>query len=191
MITSVKSPDSFYLPEKILSLTRMYYFGRWGETVTTAAKLDELRERQFSTSADLQDVAHAAEDAVEKGRVGEALVHLKKAPDILLDSLQDKPLSFLTQLFQFISLLTRDGHEQRPETVQLSKLVQPLLRYAAGFTMEASLLSDRHPIRQLFYYLSRCTTLELRWVARQAMRVGCEAWEEIVQGGRANSHFIM
>lgn len=189
-VTVINAPDIFYKSEAVLKLVRTYLCGRWGDEVSTAEQLDTLLEKNRGSSQ-LQILGTGVIDALEQKRLGDAVVLMKQAPGLLTDGIQRQSLGFLINLFRFIRIFLKDDLWHQPETAQFAALIQPLLRFGAGFTAQGDLLPSRHPIRQLLHCLSKIDKTDLDFVVRQAMRVACESWELIVQDSGCIYHFVM
>lgn len=131
-IRAIKPPDTIYVPEAVLFQVRSYIRGEWQDTISTAEQLDTLREERPADGA-CNSLAHGVRYALEQKRLNDALVLMRRAPNVLADLIEKRPPNMLYVLFMSLAYFTFGGLLEGPEAAQLLIVVKCLVKYAAVF----------------------------------------------------------
>ncbi|PSR92393.1 hypothetical protein BD289DRAFT_428777 [Coniella lustricola] len=137
---TVRPPSSFYICEKVLESTRSYIFGRFKESLRTAASIDASRTLRPAQRKWNKFLFTIRGPLCSPARFGEALVLMRRAPDELRDLLTAQPAAVLSSLFMFVVCVARCLRSlgTTDEAKQFSGVVRALLRYVAGLTGSAT-----------------------------------------------------
>lgn len=183
-IRPIRSPDSIYLSEAVLSQVRNYIRGQWEETISTADQLDTLREVRRSDSA-CNSLAHGVRYALEQKKLNDALVLMRRAPNVLADLIEQRPPNMLYVLFMSLAYFTFEGLLEGPEASQLLVVVKCLIKYVAVFAANDQRLPSSHPIRQMLAFLANADEKEIHHLATKAWLVNCQAWDGLMDRPRS------
>lgn len=183
-IRAVRPPDSLYISEAVLLQVRSYIHGRWEETISTAEQLDALRE-QHTSRGEWNSLAHGVRSALEQKRLNDALVLMRRAPEVLTNLIEQQPSNMLQVLFMSLAYFTFDGFLERPETEQLLIVVKSLFKYAAAFAAKTEGLPSGHPLRQMLVMLTNTDEHDLHQLASKAWRVNCQSWDGLMDRPRS------
>ncbi|KAL1880054.1 hypothetical protein Daus18300_001417 [Diaporthe australafricana] len=183
-IRAVRPPDSLYISEAVLFQVRAYIHGGWEETISTAEQLDTLREERAS-SGEWNSLAHGVRCALEQKRLNDALVLMRRAPEVLTTLIERQPINMLQVLFMSLAYFTLDGFLERPETEQLLIVVKCLFKYAATFVVKNGGLPSSHPLRQMLVTLTNADEHDLHQLATKSWRVNCLSWDGLMDRPRS------
>jgi hypothetical protein len=182
-IKPIRPPDAIYVSEAVLFQVRSYIRGQWEETISTAEQLDMLREERPS-GAEWNSLAHGVRYALEQKKVDDALVLMRRAPNVLVDLLEERPPNTLFLIFMSLAYFTCGGILEHAEAAQLLTVVKSLVKYAAVVAAQWGLPST-HPIRQLLALLCKANEKEMFHLAKKAWFVNCQAWDSLMDQPRS------
>jgi hypothetical protein len=184
IIRAIKSPDTIYVSEAVLFQVRSYIRGSWEETISTAEQLDTLREARPASGA-CNALAHGVRYALEQNKVNDALVLMRRAPNVLADLIELRPPNFLYVFFMSLAYFTFGGLLENPEAAQLLVVVKCLVKYAAVFAAKDQGLPSSHPIRQMLALLANADEKEIYQLATKAWLVNCQSWDGLMDRPRS------
>lgn len=183
-VRAIKSPDVLYVSEAVLFQVRTYIHGPWQESVSTAERLDLLRD-ECAANEEWNSIAHGVRRALDERKLNEALVLMRRAPDVLANLIERRPANMLQVLFMSLSYFTSGGRLERTEATQLSVVVKCLVKYAAAFTSNDQGLPRSHPIHQMFYMLANADEQDIHPLATKAWLTNCQLWDGVMDRPRS------
>lgn len=183
-IRVMRPPDTVYVSEAVLFQVRSYIRGQWEETVSTAEQLDTLREERPGNT-ECNALAHGVRYALEQKKLNDALVLMRRAPNVLADLIERRPPNMLYVLFMSLAYFTFGGLLKGPESAQLLVVVRYLVKYAAVFAAKDQGLPSSHPIRQILALLANTDENGIFQLAKRAWLVNCQSWDGLMDSPRS------
>lgn len=183
-IRAVKSPDTIYVCEGVIYQVRTYIHGPWKESVATAERLDLLRA-ECAANEEWLALAQGVRSALQQKKLNDALILMRRAPDILANLIERRPANLLQVLFMSLSYFTFGGVLEQPQAQQLLVVVKCLVRYAAAYTVNDQGLPSSHPIHQMLHILANADEQEIHQLATKAWLVNCQSWDGVMDRPRS------
>lgn len=183
-VRAVKSPDAIYVSEAVLFQVRTYISGPWKESVATAERLDLLRA-ECAANEEWLALARGVRCALEQRKLNDALVLMRRAPNILANLIERRPANMLQVLFMSLAYFTSGGVLDRPQAEQLLVVVKCLIRYAAVFTVNDQGLPSTHPIYQMLHTLANADEQNIYQLTTRAWLVNCQSWDGVMDRPRS------
>lgn len=183
-IRAVKSPDTIYVCEGVIFHVRAYIHGPWKESVATAERLN-LLQAECTANEGWLSLAQGVRCALQQKRLNDALVLMRRAPDVLANLIERRPANLLQVLFMSLAYFTFGGVLEQPQAKQLLVVVKCLIRYAALFTVNDQGLPSSHPIHQMLHMLANADEQEIHQLATQAWLVNCMSWDGVTDRPRS------
>lgn len=183
-IRVMRPPDTVYVSEAVLFQVRSYIRGQWEETISTAEQLDTLRE-EHPANTECNALAHGVRYALEQKKLNDALVLMRRAPNVLADLIERRPPNMLYVLFMSLAYFTFGGLLKGPESAQLLVVVRYLVKYAAVFAAKDQGLPSSHPIRQILGLLANTDENGIFQLAKRAWLVNCQSWDGLMDSPRS------
>lgn len=183
-IRAVRSPDTIYVCEGVLFQVRTYIRGPWVESVTTAERLDLLRQ-ECADNEEWNALARGVRCALEQKKLNDALVLMRRAPGILANLIERRPANLLQVLFMSLAYFTSGGILERPQAEQLLVVVKCLIKYAAVFAVNEQGLPSSHPIHQMLYMLANADEQDISQLTKRAWLINCQSWDGVMDRPRS------
>lgn len=183
-IRAVKSPDTIYVCEGMLFHVRTYISGPWVESVTTAERLDLLRQ-ECADNEEWNALARGVRVALEQKKLNDALVLMRRAPGILANLIERRPANLLQVLFMSLAYFTSGGLLEQPQAEQLLVVVKCLIKYAAVFAVNEQGLPSSHPIHQMLYMLANADQQDISQLTQKAWLINCQSWDGVMDRPRS------
>lgn len=184
---AVRAPDRFRVLEGVYANVYAYITGRFKESITTPKDVDIAREWNPHSGRWLRFSA-AVQAACEEGKLGDAIVLMRQAPEELGLLLRHQPSNTLNNFFRFLAQSIRFVDPDDPAGAQFLKVVKALIKFsAAHLTQNASSLnlSTGHPLCRLFDCLAHVDDHELLEAAWKGWKIGCQSWYDMMEGPAA------
>ncbi|KAK7720337.1 hypothetical protein SLS63_009884 [Diaporthe eres] len=183
-LRTVKSPDTIYVCEGVLFHVRTYIRGPWVESVTTAERLDLLRQ-ECADNEEWNALARGVRCALEQQKLNDALVLMRRAPVVLANLIERRPANLLQVLFMSLAYFTSGGLLERPQAEQLLVVVRCLIKYAAEFAVNEQGLPSSHPIHQMLYMLANADQQDISQLTKKAWLINCQSWDGVMDRPRS------
>lgn len=183
-IRAVKSPNTIYACEGVIFHVRAYITGPWRESVATAERLN-LLQAECNANEEWLSLSQGVRRALQQKKLNDALVLMRRAPDVLANLIERRPANMLQVLFMSLAYFTFGGVLERPQAEQLLVVVKCLIRYAAVFTVNDQGLPSSHPIHQMLHMLANADEQEIHQLATKAWQVNCMSWDGVMDRPRS------
>lgn len=183
-IRAVKSPDTIYVCEGVLFHVRTYIRGPWVESVTTAERLDLLRQ-ECADNEEWNALARGVRCALEQKKLNDALILMRRAPDVLANLIERRPANLLQVLFMSLAYFTSGGLLEKTQAEQLLVVVKCLIKYAAEFAVNEQGLPSTHPIHQMLYMLASADQQDISQLTKKAWLINCQSWDGVMDRPRS------
>jgi hypothetical protein len=177
----VRPPDSHHITEAVFSFTRTYAFGRHEKDINSLTEALSIISLDEPSTSRWFRFTNEINEAMKEQDVGQALVHMRRAPDEIAIMFRAHPSTTICNIFMLIVQLNRYYSEATgADSEQFGVLLKALLKYAASLGFSGALgLRSSHPLPHLMQTLALVPHSELNEVSIRAWKVTCQAWAEM------------